>query len=93
MLIKRGHKITEPLLLEDGSEIEFPKIKYISPNCKNTAGYFIQPGMDWLDLFIGSDGTLGIFVNICLKLIPRPDAFLSGILFFENEKYNCWPER
>lgn len=89
VLIKRGHKITEPLLLEGGSEIEFPEIKYISPNCKNTAGYFIQPKMDWLDLFIGSDGTLGIFVNICLKLIPRPDAFLSGVLFFEKEKF-CW---
>jgi FAD/FMN-containing dehydrogenase len=89
VLIKRGHKIKEPLLLDDGSEIEFPEIKYVSPNCKNAAGYFIQPGMDWLDLFIGSDGTLGIFVNICLKLLPRPDAFLSGILFFEKENL-CW---
>jgi D-lactate dehydrogenase (cytochrome) len=45
--------------------------------------------MDWLDLFIGSDGTLGVFVNICLKLLPRPDTFLSGVLFFEKEKL-CW---
>jgi len=89
VLVKRGHKITEPLVLEDGSEIEFPEIKYISPNCKNTAGYYIQPGMDWLDLFIGSDGTLGIFVYICLKLLPRPDDFISGILFFEKENF-CW---
>jgi D-lactate dehydrogenase (cytochrome) len=89
VLIKRGHKITEPLLLDDGSEIEFPEIEYISPNCKNAAGYFIQPGMDWLDLFIGSDGTLGIFVSICLKLLPRPNAFFSGVLFFEKEEF-CW---
>ena len=45
--------------------------------------------MDWLDLFIGSDGTLGIFIRICLKLLPQPASFLSGILFFEEEKI-CW---
>lgn len=89
VLVKRGHKITDPLRMDDGSEIGFPEIKYTSPNCKNAAGYFVQPGMDWLDLFIGSDGTLGIFVNIGLKLLPRPDAFLSGVLFFEKEKF-CW---
>ena len=89
VMVKRGHKITEPLLMDDGSEIVLPEIKYTTPNCKNAAGYFVQPGMDWLDLFIGSDGTLGIFVNICLKLLPRPDTFLSAVLFFEKEKY-CW---
>ena len=89
VLLKRGHKISEPLCMDDGSKIIFPEIVYTSPNCKNTAGYFVQPEMDWLDLFIGSDGTLGIFVRICLKLICEPSAFLSGILFFKNEK-SCW---
>jgi D-lactate dehydrogenase (cytochrome) len=89
VLVKRGHKITDPLYMDDGSEIGFPDIKYTSPNCKNAAGYYVQPEMDWLDLFVGSDGTLGIFVNICLKLLPQPDAFLSGVLFFEKEKF-CW---
>ncbi|MEK9628474.1 MAG: FAD-binding oxidoreductase [Nitrospinota bacterium] len=88
-LIKRDHKTSEPLCFDDGSKIEFPEISYTSPNCKNTAGYFVQPEMDWLDLFIGSDGTLGIFTRICLKLIPEPEAFLSGVLFFEKEK-SCW---
>ena len=27
---------------------------------KNTAGYLLRPGMDWVDLFIGSEGTLGV---------------------------------
>jgi FAD/FMN-containing dehydrogenase len=89
VLVKRGHKISDPLRLDDNSEISFPEIKYTSPTCKNAAGYHVQPGMDWLDLFIGSDGTLAIFVNICLKLLPRPDAFLSGVLFFEEEQF-CW---
>ena len=89
VIIKRGHKISTPLIFDDGSEINFPEIKYKSPNCKNASGYFVNSDMDWLDLFIGSEGTLGIFVKICLKLIKKPDEFLSGILFFEVEKY-CW---
>ncbi|MBC8283615.1 MAG: FAD-binding oxidoreductase [Nitrospinae bacterium] len=89
VLIERGHKISDPLLLDDGSEITFPDIIYTSPNCKNTAGYYVQPEMDWLDLFVGSDGTLGIFVKVCLKLIKKPEVFLSGVLFFEEEKF-CW---
>lgn len=89
VLIRRGHKISDPLCMDDGSELGFPQIAYTSPNCKNTAGYFVQPEMDWLDLFIGSDGTLGIFVTICLRLVPEPASFLSGVLFFEQEKF-CW---
>ena len=89
VLLKRGHKISDPLCMDDGSKINFPEIVYTSPNCKNTAGYFVQPGMDWLDLFIGSDGTLGVFVRICLKLISQPTTFLSGVLFFTKEE-SCW---
>ena len=88
-IVNRELKITEPLKFEDGSQITFPEISYQSPKCKNAAGYFVQPGMDWLDLFIGSDGTLGIFTNIVLRLIKRPADFVSGILFFEDESA-CW---
>jgi D-lactate dehydrogenase (cytochrome) len=45
--------------------------------------------MDWLDLFIGSDGTLGIFTKIVLRLLPCPADFVSGILFFAEER-SCW---
>ncbi len=89
VLIERGHKISKPLLMDDGSEITFPEITYSSPDCKNAAGYFVKKEMDWLDLFIGSDGTLAIFSKVCLRLIVKPDKFLSGILFFEEENH-CW---
>lgn len=88
-VLKRGVKITEPLKFEDGSQIEFPDVSYQSPECKNAAGYFVRPDMDWMDLFIGSDGTLGIFTKIVLRLLPCPADFVSGILFFAKER-SCW---
>src|SRR5262245_9519516 len=39
---------------------------------KLSAGYFAQPGMDLVDLFVGSEGTLGVIVAATLKVIPRP---------------------
>lgn len=87
--LTRGASISDPMVMDDGSEIIFPEIGYSSPRFKNAAGYYIQPGMDWLDLFIGSDGTLGLFTRIRLKLLPRPEAFVSGILFFDREE-SCW---
>ena len=87
--LKRGLIISESLKLEDGSQVTFPEIGYQSPECKNAAGYFVRPEMDWLDLFIGSDGTLGIFTKIILRLNPCPADFVSGILFFEKER-SCW---
>lgn len=87
--VRRGEKITGALRLDDGSSIDFPRIKYKSPPFKNAAGYFVAEGMDWLDLFIGSDGTLVMFAKAILKLLPVPAEFISAILFFEEEEF-CW---
>ncbi|QPJ65951.1 MAG: FAD-binding oxidoreductase [Candidatus Nitrohelix vancouverensis] len=85
-LLKRGETIAEPLSLDDGSCITFPKVSYISPKCKNAAGYYMQADMDWLDIFIGSGGTLGITTRMKLQLRPEPVDFFSAILFFEDEE-------
>ncbi|MDD5676919.1 MAG: FAD-binding oxidoreductase [Kiritimatiellae bacterium] len=58
---------------------------YAMPSVKNAAGYFAQPGMDLLDLFIGSEGTLGIFTEIEIRLIPAPEMVLGVIGFFPSE--------
>lgn len=39
---------------------------------KLSAGYFARPGMDFIDLFIGSEGTLGVVVDAELSVIARP---------------------
>ena len=87
--VRRGDTIDQPLQLDDGSIINFPSVKFKSPKCKNAAGYFVQPGMDWLDIFIGSDGTLCGFTECTLKLLKAPADFLSGILFMKQEE-ECW---
>lgn len=87
--VRRGDIINQPLQLDDGSTIDFPSVSFKSPECKNAAGYFVQPGMDWLDLFIGSDGTLCVFTECTLKLLKAPTIFLSAILFMKQEEV-CW---
>jgi len=39
---------------------------------KLSAGYFARPGMDLVDLFIGSEGTLGVIADATLRVIPLP---------------------
>ena len=54
---------------------------------KNAAGYYVAPGMDVVDLFIGSEGTLGVITEIEVALIQKPESILSGVVFFsESDK-------
>ena len=52
---------------------------------KHASGYFVAPGMDVIDLFIGSEGTLGVIVEIEVRLLPKPEGLLSGVVFFDSE--------
>lgn len=52
---------------------------------KNTAGYALSPGMDWIDLFCGAEGTLGIVTEAELQLQPAPADILAGVVFFEAD--------
>jgi len=53
---------------------------------KHASGYFVAPEMDVIDLFIGSEGTLGVIVDAELKLLPKPEGLLSGVVFFDSEE-------
>jgi D-lactate dehydrogenase (cytochrome) len=45
---------------------------------KHSAGYFAKPGMDLIDLFIGSEGTLGIVTEVELRVVPDRPAWLAA---------------
>jgi glycolate oxidase len=45
---------------------------------KDVAGYNLK------DFFVGSEGTLGIFTKILLKLIPRPETSETMLAFFQT---------
>ncbi len=75
--VRRGERKAQELV---------PVPTYSMPAVKNAAGYFAAPGMDLIDLFIGSEGTLGIFTEIELAILKKPEAVTGGILFFPSEK-------
>jgi D-lactate dehydrogenase (cytochrome) len=58
---------------------------YDLPAVKNAAGYHAAPDMDLIDLFIGSEGTLGAIVEIELTLRPRPPVTWGMVCFFADE--------
>lgn len=53
---------------------------------KHSAGYRLVPGMDYIDLFIGNEGTLGVVTQAELKLLPAPGEILGGVVFFASEE-------
>ena len=56
-----------------GEIVRVPVPTYEMPDvAKLSAGYFAEPGMDLIDLFVGSEGTLGIVTEATLRLIPLP---------------------
>lgn len=87
--VERGKVFSKKNFLEltDESGLKYnchiPEIKM--PLTKNAAGYFCKPEMDAIDLFIGSEGTLGTITKIGLKILPAPEKIISSVVFFKNE--------
>ena len=89
LILDRGENFAEKrnLTIEtmNGRKIrlQIPEVKSLTS--KNTAGYFCKDNMDAIDLFIGSEGTLGIFTKLKLKLLNAPENILSAVIFFNSE--------
>ena len=73
--------------LPSGRLLEAQLPAYHMPHTrKHASGYYVAPEMDVLDLFIGSEGTLGVIVDVEVALLPKPEGLLSGIVFFANNE-------
>jgi FAD/FMN-containing dehydrogenase len=69
-----------------GDQVDFDVPELPLPaTTKNTAGYPLAPGMDWIDLIAGSEGTLGIVTEAELQLLPAPADVTAGIVFLISD--------
>jgi D-lactate dehydrogenase (cytochrome) len=84
--LKRGDVRANNGRLRLGKSIDVRLPDYRRPATrKNATGYFVAPDMDAIDLFIGSEGTLGVICEIEVRLLPKPEGLLSGVVFFTDE--------
>ena len=91
----RRHVLALRVALMDGSVREYrrgDKVDFDVPSIpmpavtKCTAGYRLEPGMDWIDLFCGSEGTLGVILEAELQLLPIPKEIFQGVVFFDSDE-------
>jgi D-lactate dehydrogenase (cytochrome) len=82
---RRGQVTASPegtieIRMPGARQIEVAIPRYSMPAVpKLSAGYHAAPEMDLIDLFIGSEGTLGIVTNALLRVIPRPGRAVALI--------------
>jgi FAD/FMN-containing dehydrogenase len=90
----RRHVLALRVVLMDGRILEYrrgqsvdfevPRIP-LPRSTKHSAGYPLAPGMDFVDLLVGSEGTLGIVTEAELRLLPAPGEIVAAVIFFPSE--------
>ncbi|MFW9821806.1 MAG: FAD-binding oxidoreductase [Candidatus Thorarchaeota archaeon] len=74
------------LIKSDGVKLQFKIPDYVfNTTVKNAAGIYSKPNMDLIDLFIGSEGILGIIIEIDIWIVEK-QALISNVLFFNSEE-------
>ncbi|MGC8774592.1 MAG: FAD-binding oxidoreductase [Chlorobaculum sp.] len=90
--IKRGQHLADAdgrftLDLPIAGRVTFRIPDYLMPSTsKHNAGYWSKPGMDLIDLFIGSEGTLGVILEATLLLRPAPERVIACLAWFGSEE-------
>lgn len=72
----RENVLNLEVVLANGQVIETSGLN--SRSRKNVAGYNLT------NLFVGSEGTLGVITKVSLKLYPQPEAITSAVAPFPD---------
>ena len=85
--IKRGEVFSNirdefEIELTSGETVFLRTPSYEMPHVKNAAGYWAQRKMDLIDLFIGSEGTIGVFTEVEVRLIESLGHSFDCLAFF-----------
>ncbi|TFH10825.1 MAG: FAD-binding oxidoreductase [Candidatus Thorarchaeota archaeon] len=87
--INRGDVIAKDgkfvITMSNGTDVEVNLPSYKMPKTKNAAGLFSKPDMDLIDLFIGSEGILGVITLVELGLHKLPANIMTVMAFFPSE--------
>jgi D-lactate dehydrogenase (cytochrome) len=73
------------ILQHPDGETVIPIANINMPPVKHTAGLYLKEGMDIVDLFIGSEGTLGIITEVEIETVPLPADRLFLVVYAEGE--------
>ena len=90
--LRRGRDRAEgdAVTVLDGSDRRTAHLPAIpKPHTKNSIGYGFVPGGDVLDLFIGSEGTLGVVTEVTLRLDLASESRLAFLQCFATPAQAC----
>lgn len=67
-------------------KFKFKLPSYTTLDIKSSAGYYVKENMDFIDLFIGQEGTLGCILEITLLVETMPLDYFDCLVFFDSQE-------
>jgi D-lactate dehydrogenase (cytochrome) len=86
--IRRGETKADPyfeITCGHGTRDVMPGAYQMPDVAKVSAGYFSAPGMDLIDLFIGSEGTLAVITDVTFRVLPVKPRQALALLSLADE--------